>query len=224
MIKMIIFDWDDVITLGSKEGYFKCYHETLVELGVTLSAEEEKMRILAKWGKTHQEELKELLLDKPWLFDAACEIYEKKLFGDTFVSSLILVKGTLELLQRLSKSYTLCIATGLNPRILKERIMPKFNIPPIFSQIISSYEIMDTDKQKPYPFMVNELLLKQKIKPAEAIVVGDAKGDVMMARAAGVTSVVVLTGNLNQKEAEDLKVNYIIKDVVGLEDVMRKMN
>lgn len=61
MIKLIIFDWYDVFTLGSKEGYFKCYHEALAEVGVYLKPEEEKKRIFAKLGKHHKEELKELL-------------------------------------------------------------------------------------------------------------------------------------------------------------------
>ena len=56
-IKLLIFDWDDVFTLGSKEGYFACYHETLIGLGVNLNAKEERKRILKKWGQPHQEEL-----------------------------------------------------------------------------------------------------------------------------------------------------------------------
>lgn len=36
MIKLIIFDWDDVFTLGSKEGYVYWLHETLVKLNIHL--------------------------------------------------------------------------------------------------------------------------------------------------------------------------------------------
>jgi hypothetical protein len=61
MIKLIIFDWDDVFTLGSKEGYFACYHKAINDVGVFLSPEEEHKRILAKWSKSFREELKELL-------------------------------------------------------------------------------------------------------------------------------------------------------------------
>ncbi len=222
MIKLIIFDWDDVFTLGSTNGYFKCYHETLVELGIHLEPKEEKRRILAKWSKPHREELRELLRERPSLLDAACEIYEKKLFGDAFVSSLHIIPGTVELLQRLSKRYTLCVATGIHPRILREQVMPKFNIQPVFSQVISTYEIDDVEKHKPHPFMLQEILKKQGIKPSEAIMVGDAKSDVLMARAAEVTPVVVLTGHLSRKEAEELNVSYIIDNVTKLEDVLRK--
>ncbi len=223
MIKLIIFDLDDVFTIGSKESYFKCYHETLVELGIHLEAEEEKRRILAKWSMPHREELRELLKEKPELLDRACKMYEEKLFGNTFVSSLSLIKGTVEMLQRLSKKYVLSVATGLHPKILRERVMPKFNIPQVFSQIISTYDIEDVEKHKPHPFMVEEILRKQKVLPKEAIMVGDAKGDVLMARVAGVTPVVVLTGHLSREEAEELNATYIIDDVTKLEDVLAKL-
>lgn len=224
MIKLIIFDWDDVFTLGSKEGYFRCYHETLVELGVHLEPEEEKRRILAKWSKPHREELRELLKEHPALLDKACSLYEKKLFGDTFLSSLRVIPGTIELLQRLQERYILCVATGLHPKILRERVMPKFNIPPVFAQVISTYDIRNMEKHKPHPFMIEEILRQQHVKPAEAIMVGDAKGDVLMATAAGVTPVVVLTGHLNRKEAETLNVVHIIDDVTKLEPTLAILN
>lgn len=60
----------------------------------------------------------------------------------------------------------------------------------------------------------------QNIKPEETVFVGDAKSDVEMARAAGVTPIVVLTGHLTKLEAEDLSVRYIIDDVTQLEKVL----
>ncbi|MCK5475903.1 MAG: HAD family hydrolase [Candidatus Pacebacteria bacterium] len=224
MIKLIIFDWDDVFTLGSKEGYLKCYHEALVGVGVYLEPEEEEKRIFAKWGKHHKEELKELLKENPKLLDRACEIYESKLFGNTFVDNLSMIFGTKELVEKLSKKYILCVATGLNPEILKDKIIPKFNFPNVFKQIISSYDIDDIKKQKPDPYMVKQILKTQRIKPTEAVLVGDAKGDVTMARDAGLLPIVVLSGNLNKKEAEKLKVKYIIKDVTYLENVLTELN
>ena len=224
MIKLIVFDWDDVFTLGSKEGYFKCYHETLVELGVHLEPEEEKKRILAKWGKPHREELRELLKEHAELLDKSCEIYESKLFGNTFIDSLGIIPGTIKLVEKLSKKYILCVATGVNPEILKDKVIPKFNFPNVFKQIISSYDIGDVEKQKPHPYMVEQILKTQKVKPHEAVLVGDAKGDVTMARDAGLLPIVVLSGHLSKREAEELKVKYIIKDVTHLEHVLAELN
>jgi phosphoglycolate phosphatase-like HAD superfamily hydrolase len=220
MLKLIVFDWDDVITLGAKEGYFKCYHETLIELGVNLEPEEEKRRILAKWSKPHREELKELLKENPNLLDKACRIYEKKLFGDTFVNSLSLVPDANELLLTLKKKYTLCVATGQHPKILKERVMPKFGIPNVFTQIISTYDVDDPEKHKPHPHILYSIMEKQEVSSTETIFVGDARSDVLMARAAHVEPIVVLTGHLNRSEAEKLRVKYIISDVTGLKDLI----
>jgi phosphoglycolate phosphatase-like HAD superfamily hydrolase len=223
MIRLIIFDWDDVFTIGSKEGYFKCYHETLAELGVHLEPAEEKRRILAKWSKPHREQLRELLKENIQLLDKACQIYESKLFGDTFVNALRILGGTAELLERLKKEYVLCVATGLHPKILKEKVMPKFKIPNVFSQVISTYEIEDVKKQKPHPFALEQIMQKQKARPEETIFVGDAATDVMMARNAGVTPIVVLTGHLTRKEAVELEVEHIIADVTRLEEVLNKL-
>ena len=223
MIRLIIFDWDDIFTLGSTKGYFKCYHETLSELGVRLEPEEERKRILAKWGKSQLEELRELLKENTEILEKAHEIYEKKLFSSVFLNYLTSVKGSQELLKRLGKKYTLCVATGLHPEMLK-RIIIKFKFPEVFAQVISSYDITDPKKQKPHPFMVEQILSQQNISPSEAVLVGDARGDVLMAKAAGVMPIVVLTGHLSRKEAEEMGVKYIIPDVTHLEKVMEEMN
>ena len=91
--------------------------------------------------------------------------------------------------------------------------MPKFEVPDVFSTIISSYDVSNPELQKPHPHIANTILEKHWVSPEEAILVGDARGDVAMARAAWVTPVVVLTGYLSQEEAENLEVEYILRDV-----------
>jgi phosphoglycolate phosphatase len=219
-IHLIIFDWDDVFTTGSKEGYIACYHETLSELGITLPGDEEKKRILTKWGQPHTEELKELLQEHPELLEPACRLYEEKLFGHTFTSHLSLVKGCRKLLLRLKEKYILCVATGMHHDLLFTRIIPEFNIPDVFSRVISAYHITDPEKQKPDPYMVETLLAHFHIKPEHTLMVGDAPGDVRMACRAGVTPVVVLTGHLSEVQAKELGVRYIIPDVTHLERIV----
>lgn len=220
MIKLIVFDWDDVFTLGSKEGYVNCLHNTLAKLNIYLDPEEEHQRIQQTWSKPHQEELKNLLREHPDLVDKACEIYEQLFFNGAFVNSLTLVEGSNDLLQRLSKKYTLAVATGAHPKVLKERVFPKFNIPDVFSEILFTYEIEDPDKHKPQPYMLEKIMEDQHATPAETVYVGDAKNDVVMAQNANVLPIVVLTGHLNRKEAEDLGVKYIIDNVTDIEEVL----
>jgi len=222
MIRLIIFDWDDVFTLGSKEGYFSCYRRVLDVLGVKLDPKEEKRRILSRWGQPCREELKELLKENPSLLDRACHLYRQHK-EKYYVGNLKLVNGVIELLNNLKDSYILTIATGAEPKILKAKVFPKFNIPDVFSQIVSSHDIKDPAKSKPDPLMVEMILKKQGIKPQNAVLVGDAGNDVLMARKAGVTPIVVLTGHLTRKEAQELGVDYIIKDVSKLESVLKTL-
>ncbi|MBI2074999.1 MAG: HAD family hydrolase [Candidatus Levybacteria bacterium] len=225
MLKLVIFDWDDVITRGSTDAYIKCYHEAISSLGVNLDPEEEKRRIVAKWGSPAREELRELLEERLDLLDEAEDRYERTLMGNTFIDCLSLVSdGIPQMLERLKEKYTLSIATGVNPRLLKEKIMPKFGIPPVFSQIESVYDVPDPEKGKPHPYMVEQILLNQGVKPEESILIGDARGDVLMARAAGVIPVVVLTGHLKEQEARTLGVNYVVPDVTHVEALLSTLS
>lgn len=220
MIKLVIFDWDDVITVGSKEGYFACYHKAINSVGVFLSPEEEYQRILRKWGKHYREEMKELLIDRPELVDQACQVWEKEFWGKTYIDQLQLNDGTIELLNRLKKKYLLAVATGSELKMIKEKVIPHFKIPNVFSEYISSCDITDPEKMKPHPYMLQEIMKKLKVLPEETIFVGDAVGDVQMAVSANVTPIVVLTGQLNEDDANKLNVKHIINNVTQLERIL----
>lgn len=223
MIRLVIFDWDDVFTLGSSEGYYKCYHVALEQVGVALGHAEENERIRAKWGSGHAAQLTYLLKEQPELVPRAIEVYEQAFFGETFIDCIRLVPGSQELLTHLAQTYTLAVATGGHPDILLQRVMPRFNIPDVFSQIVTIYDIDDLAHAKPHPFMVDKILQTQHVAPEDVVLVGDAENDVRMARAAGVEPIVVLTGHLNRAQAEALEVRHIIPDVTQLEAVLKLM-
>ncbi len=221
MIKLIIFDWDDVIVIGSKNGYYDCYRETLKSLGVAMSEKEMDIRIKRRWGQPFKEELRELLLEKPELLEKANDIfYNEKFLRNTFTNALREVKGVNQLLEKLSKKYLLAVATGSQRNMLVDNIMPRFKIPNVFCQIVTAHDDIPAEKTKPDPLMINLILEKQRIKKEEAIFVGDAKNDVLMAKNAGVEPVVVLTGHLTESEAISLGVKFIIEDVTKMEDVI----
>lgn len=223
MRKLVVFDWDDVIVLGAKEGYFACYHKAVEGVGVFLSPEEEEKRILAKWSKPYREEIKELLKEYPNKVDNACAIFEKEYWGDTFTKELRLVPGVIDLLNRLHEKYSLAVATGKHPKMLYEHEIPHFGIPNVFSHIISSHDITDVDKMKPHPYMVEKIMNDVGVKPNETVLVGDAVTDMQMAFAAGVTPIAVLTGHMSTEQATDLKVKYIIPDVTHIESILNTL-
>ncbi len=219
MLKLIIFDWDDVITLGSKEGYYQCYRETIKDLGIEFSEEELHKRIQRKWGQPFKEELRELLMEKPELLNKATDIFEGKFWGNTFVNSLKEVDGANELLISLNKKYTLAVATGNHPKMVKEKIIPRFKIPEVFSQIITSFDV-PVDKTKPDPYMLEQIIKNEHVKLEECLYIGDAENDVLMAQNAGVEPIVVLTGHLDKEKAEKLGVKNILPDITFLEEIL----
>lgn len=223
MIKLIIFDWDDTFTLGSTDGYLACYHEAIVSVGIHLSPEEEKERVFPTWGTTHIRGIEALLNDNPELVPLAVKKYEECFFGDTFTNALHIVPGSVELLSRLAGRYTLAVATGGHPKLLREHIFPRFHIPDVFAQIISGYDLDDPMKGKPHPHIPEIIMKTQGVKPEETIIVGDAKNDVLMAQAAGIEPVLVLTGHTTRQEAEAMGVKYIIEDVTKLEDILKQL-
>ncbi len=225
MIKLIIFDWDDVFTLGANQAYITCYHNAVRGVGVTLDPEEERRRIFEKWSEPHAEKLAKLLKEKPELIADAISIYEENLFGGTYAQALGFVKGANELLQRLHQAYTLAIATGAHPNLLKDSVMPNFSVSQeVFMNIISVYELEEPSQAKPSPYMAEKLIAEADVSASETIVVGDSKSDMEMGIAAGATPVAVLTGNMNQEDAETLGVKHIIPDVTHLEPVLTKLN
>lgn len=218
--ELIVFDWDDVITLGAKGAYFSCYDFALESIGITLPDNIKKQRILKKWGTNHHEELAELLQEHTELIEEATNAFEEGFFGDVFVNSLRMIDGTLETLQRLAKRYKLAVATGGHPQLLKERIMPKFHIPQIFEMIVSGYELDDPTKAKPDPYMLDLIVNTLRVKKSETIYIGDAENDVLMAWNANVEPIVVLTGHLSKQEALQLGVHYVITDITVLETIL----
>lgn len=100
-------------------------------------------RIKAKWGAGYRAQFEYLLKERPELLDKAVEIYRDNFFGETFVDCLTVISGAQELLKRLAKMYTLTIATGAHPKIITDRLFPKFGIPDVFAQVLTIYDIDD---------------------------------------------------------------------------------
>ena len=219
MIKLIIFDWDDVIIFGAKEGYYNCYKKTLKELGIVLDEKEIDKRIENMWGNIDRI-LRELLKENLNLMEKASKVfYEKEFYGDAFVDSLQEMRGVNELLIRLKEKYKLAVASGNKLDMIKDKIMPKFNIPNVFDQIVSVGDV-PVEKSKPDPYMLQLILKTQGVSNKQTLFIGDAKNDVLMAKNAGVEPVVVLTGLLSKTQAEALGVKHILSDVTKIEEIL----
>ncbi len=221
MIKLIIFDWDDTIVLGAKEGYYSCYRLAIKKVGVVLPEKVLDERIRQNWGKKYQIEIKGLLKEHPEKVKAAVAEFERLSFGKTFFKQLKLLPGTRKLLKDLSQKYILAIVTGSEPR-RRNLVAEYLQIPKVFKQSVSSHQITDSKKTKPHPYAVNLILKKHRIRPEQALLVGDGKPDMQMAKRAGVKTVAVLTGNLSRNQAEKLRVDKIIPNLTYLKTFLKE--
>ena len=219
--KLIIFDFDGVIITGSNEGYFTCYHKALGSVNVRLEPSEERKRILEWWGKGHKKQLELLLKEHPDKLDGAITAYEKCYFSPLFHKKIKLVDGADAELERLFQTRTLAIASGMVRKTMDD-LIEKFHIP-YFKRILTFEDAKKEEHKKPSPYMLFQLMNECGVTKDETVYVGDAENDVIMAKGAGVTPIVVLTGHLNREEAEKLGVKYIIPEVTYLETILDKL-
>lgn len=220
MVKLIVLDWDDCIVQGSSEGYYACYADAIRENAIEVDSGTLIRQVRALWGRPHRDVIASIIGATHPQLDSVVHAYEGLIFTDTFSRNLSLVPGSKEALLVLKKNYALAVATGIPGHLLREHLLPRFGMQNIFSSIISSSELPDSARGKPYPDMLLRLLEKFAVLPSEALMVGDAQGDVLMAQAAGVPAVVVLTGQLTREGAEALGVQLVITSVSALPSVM----
>jgi HAD superfamily hydrolase (TIGR01549 family) len=214
MIKLIVFDFDGVI-IDSHAAYFACYHQALVAVGAHMDPQEEKNIIIKEWGKGYVTQLRSLLKNHPELLDEALKKYQNYRNSDKFQSAVSLFNGSKETLQSLSQHYIIAVATGIRkPHFHKYLDLYDLHV---FKQEFTLDDIEDEENYKPAPYMLLKLMEHFGVTKDETVYVGDAENDVTMAQAAGVTPIVVLTGHLNKKEAEELGVTYIIQNITELE-------
>jgi phosphoglycolate phosphatase len=223
MIKLIVLDWDDCIISGSSAAYYACYEAAVLENSIEIDHESVERQVRAFWGRPHQDVIASIVDPSNPKLEQVIASYERLILTDLFSQNLQLIEGAKETLLLLKNKYTLAIATGTMGQLLREQLIPRFGLQNIFSSIISSSELSDTDKGKPYPDMLFKLLKEIGIPPEDAIMVGDAQGDVRMAQAAGVLPVVVLTGQLNREEAVALGIKHIIQSIADLPLLLSKI-
>lgn len=220
MIKLIIFDVDGVI-IDAHPAYFACYHQALQSVGVTLDQEVEKRIIIQKWGKGYEVQLRALLKEYPQFLPKAIENYLAYRHSDKFSSEVSLIKGVHESLEALSKKYILAAATGLRRRYLDEYIK-RYHLN-YFKRTMTLDDIDEEDNYKPSPYMLFEYMKFFGVTKDEVVYVGDAENDVLMAKGAEVTPIVVLTGHLDKEEAKELGVKHIIPDITYLGKLLNEI-
>lgn len=211
MLKLIVFDWDDTITIGAIGRYVECYKQTLRQFGSTHSDEQIHATVLETWGIPHKEVLAKLL-DKADQLKEADRIYSE--LTERLTGDIGLLPGTRKVLTELAKKYRLIVVSNsMHTRVLRQQ--QTFGLTECFTDIISMYDFADFAQRKAAPDMLNQAMESAGVTGQETLAVGDAPVDVAMAKAAGVPVVITLTGILNKEAATKLEVPTI-KDLTEL--------
>jgi len=210
MIKILFFDFDGTISDAKKLNLFSLV-KTLDNYGYKFKTS----RIRSLMGIKIPQILKILGVKK-------CEI--DKIRKD-FYDRLILGVHTLKLcnpvgpLRNLKKKYNLIVISNTESEFLKASIR-KLKINDLFDEVHGAEGFSSKDR------LLKKLFKKFKIKPREALYVGDRYSDIQYARKAGCWSIAIHNrcswSTLKQIKAE--KPDFIIKNFSELKKVINVIN
>ncbi len=212
-IKAIILDIDGVL-LDSTKQLIK-FHKMVAKLLGLRIPEDREFSVL--WGRPIEDFLKTLWPDADIneYRRVAREIFDKEVIKFPPIKG---AKITLDKLKELGLK--LGIVTGRRKKYtIKHMKEAGFDLN-MFDVVISSE---DTKKHKPRPEPILHACKLLKIKPEEAVYVGDSLLDYQSAKRANVKFIAVLSGDFDEKEFRESGVENIISSVVDLPEFLRLM-
>ena len=182
--RLLVFDWDGTI-IDSASAIAECIRGAAADLGLRVPTPEQASHVI---GLGLQDALRGAVPDLP--AERVGEFVAR--YRDHFRASegsMGLFGGMRELIESLSASRTLGIATGKSRRGL-ERALDATALRPYFR----ASRCADETHPKPHPAMLQELMDELRMGREEALMIGDTSHDLEMARAAGVDAVAVTYG------------------------------
>jgi|GEM_PF-346174 len=212
--KLVLLDFDGVVVKGSNEAYFDCYHKALESVGIKLTPDVEHARVLEGWGSGHVDQLKILLRERPELVDQAAKTWVACVDEPKFWENIELVPNADKAIHLIEQEMNVAIVSGSRKDHI-EKLLDRFGIDGE-RMIFSSYDVADPSLRKPNPYTLRLALEHFSCSSSETVYVGDMPNDIVMARAAGIEPVVVLTGELDEKRALELGVAWIEPDLFSL--------
>lgn len=189
-IKAVIFDLDGVIldTFVVMPEIYKVIKKEL-DLDTRDQVFESGDFFRVDW----REHLKQLGITATQTIKKVVEIYQREYAR--LEHNIKPFQGIKEVLKELSKQYKLAIVSN-NPLEKMEYLLKKFELREYFECIIGVVQ----EAMKPDPTQIIICLDCLKIKPKEAVYIGDMDGDVLAARNAQLKKVIVVTYGYHSKD------------------------
>lgn len=212
-IKLLILDFDG--TIGDTQTLIvNTMLKTIERLHLPARTREQCKAMI---GLPLKQTFTELIDMTDEMGDLCTETYRKIFDEDNTPGFVPLFPNVIETLEKLHKNgITLTIASSrANVSLLK--FVKDLNLEELISLVVSCDDIKHP---KPHPEMVTRILDATGYKPSETFVVGDAKYDIIMGKAAGCPTVGVTYGNGGRREMEEEKADYIIDNFAQLLDIV----
>ncbi|NIO21840.1 MAG: HAD-IA family hydrolase [Candidatus Aenigmarchaeota archaeon] len=203
MIKLVMFDWDGTIVDGLSLNY-KIYIEITKRLGKRMP---ESPQDLAKLTNGKYEELYHNLgiRTKDEVEKATKSYWE--LF-ESLKDEFELFPGIMEVISSLKKRGIRIAIISNCEKPLLAILIDKFGLSGYLDLVVAHG---DTENIKPEPDQIHFCLEKLKVKPKEAIFVGDMINDIVAARKANLRKVIAVTyGWHTREQLEKLKPDVIV--------------
>ncbi len=224
-IKHICFDGDGVLWSGTNEGYIRCFHQAVAEVGVSLHEEQVHERAMVHWGKSAVHVLEGILQGYPLLVEEAVEHFHKLLVTDYFRDAAQAIAGVRESLAELHQSggFTTSLITGM---ISENRVVmcERFGLEDSLDYAYSPTDSDDPKLQKTTGYHLREIMKSEGLDPSEVVVVGDSASDLVMAQNCGVSFVAVLSGNFSREQVLELGVTDILESAAEMPQWVRGRN
>lgn len=214
MIKAILFDMDGVL-YDSMPSHVKAWHETMSSLGINASEKEFYMFE----GRTGHSTI-DLLFNRAFGRSATQEekelIYAQKAqrFVELENEDSKPMPGALEVLEKVrSLGLQRIIVTGSGQASLFDKLDSNFSGMFDKNKMVTAYDVQH-GKPHPEPYLMG--LEKAGVSPSEAIVVENAPLGVESAVAAGIYTIGVNTGPLNDQVLIDAGANIVFPSMLIL--------
>ncbi len=133
------------------------------------------------------------------------------------IGAVRIYNGMKDLLERLNnQGYKCALCTGKD-RVRTLELLERLELIDYFETVVCSD---DVEKPKPYPDSLILAIDKLCISPEDAIIIGDAKNDIICAKSAGVKVIAVTWGDVSRDSLKNESPDYLVDTVEELEMII----
>jgi phosphoglycolate phosphatase len=183
----LIFDWDGTL-IDSADTIVYCLQAAAADLDMKVPTESDIKNVIGLELSLAIKTLYPMHTDKT--VSDIRESYAQHFVRKNKEQPAILFEGVQEGIRTLHEAgFQLAIATGKSRKGLM-RVLPESGI----EQYFHASRCADETASKPSPTMLHELMIELKIKPHEAVMIGDTEFDMEMAQRAGIDRIAVSYG------------------------------